>query len=248
MKILLVGDTCHDIYHFGRCRRLNHEAPVPILDEEYSEVRAGMSSNVFLNLKNFGLDVTHFKGNGNIQKHRLVDLTYKQQLLRYDVSEMEVKKFNIGEIEDDYDILVISDYDKGFITDDVAVQLCSLYKDKPVFVDSKKPDLSCFKNSFIKINKFESQNIKNITRCSELIVTLGDGGASYNGKVFKTKKVDVYDVCGAGDIFLASLVFGYTKNKNIEQSIEIANKFAGYAVTKLGSYVLTKEDIEILQQ
>ena len=248
MKILLVGDTCQDIYHFGRCRRLNPEAPVPILDEEYSEVRAGMSSNVFFNLKNFGLDVTHFKGNGNIQKHRLIDLSYKQQLLRYDVSKTKLREFNIEEIEDDYDILVISDYDKGFITDDVAMQLCSLYKDKPVFVDSKKTDLSCFKNSIIKINKLESQNIKNITKCSELIVTLGDKGASYNGKVFKTKKVDVYDVCGAGDIFLASLVFGYAKNKNIEQAIKIANKFAGYAVTKFGSYVLTKEDIEIIQQ
>jgi D-beta-D-heptose 7-phosphate kinase/D-beta-D-heptose 1-phosphate adenosyltransferase len=50
MKILLVGDSCYDIYHYGEVKRISPEAPIPIFDLKYSEKKYGMASNVYENL------------------------------------------------------------------------------------------------------------------------------------------------------------------------------------------------------
>lgn len=248
MKILLVGDSCRDIYHYGKCKRINPEAPVPILDEQYYEVKSGMSSNVYANLKNLGMDVLHLKNKEKIEKHRLIDLTYRQQLIRYDVGEDNISPLDITNLPTKCDIVVISDYNKGFITSSVAKNICNLYKNIPIFVDTKKKDLSCFSNCFIKINNIEHERLDYISPSCELIVTHGGKGAIYKDQIYKTKQVEVYDVCGAGDVFLAALVYSYSKYKSIRTAIHTANKFASHSVTKLGSYVLTKKDIKILEQ
>tara|TARA_R110000824_G_scaffold91123_1_gene222004 strand:- start:1261 stop:1959 length:699 start_codon:yes stop_codon:yes gene_type:complete len=231
------------------CKRLNPEAPVPILDQEYTKEEAGMSSNVKNNLQSLGFKVDHFKNKEHLEKHRLIDLTYKQHLIRYDVGVSSLRSFNVEHLKEDYDIVVISDYNKGFITEEVAEYICELYKYKTVFVDSKKNNLSCFKHCFIKINRNEYLNLKayNEKNC-ELIITEGSDGARYKEKNYPTDKVDVYDVCGAGDVFLASLVYGYTKNNDIIESIKIANKFASISVSKLGIYVLTEDDINQVEK
>tara|TARA_R110000744_G_scaffold378003_1_gene493594 strand:+ start:1150 stop:1911 length:762 start_codon:yes stop_codon:yes gene_type:complete len=247
-KILLLGEHCLDIYHYGKCNRLNPEAPVQILDQESEKRLEGMSSNVKNNLISFEFKVDHFKNKEHLEKHRLIDTTYKQHLIRYDIGDLPVREFNLDNLKDTYDYVVISDYNKGFITPSVADYICKKYKDIPVFVDSKKTDLSCFSNCIIKINKTEFNNLKDKnTKGNKLIVTLGEEGAQYEGKLYKTKKVEVYDVCGAGDVFLSSIVFGFAKYGSIERSIELANIFASFSVNKLGTYVLSKGDIKQLQ-
>lgn len=244
-RILLLGEHCLDIYHYGKCNRLNPEAPVPVLDQEYTKTEDGMSSNVKNNLESFGFDVKHFKNNEHLEKHRLIDLTYKQHLIRYDIGKLPLKPYDVSNLDTNYDIVVISDYNKGFITSEVASKICELFKDIPVFVDSKKSDLSCFSNCFIKINKTEYNKLQNIDyNNNELIVTLGEGGAFYNNITYKTQKVEVYDVCGAGDVFLSSLVYGFVKYGYIEKSIKLANMFASLSVSKVGTYILTADDIK----
>jgi D-beta-D-heptose 7-phosphate kinase/D-beta-D-heptose 1-phosphate adenosyltransferase len=246
MKILLIGDSCKDIYHYGKCKRINPEAPVPILEEDYFETREGMSSNVYENLLSLGAAVTHLKNNEQIEKHRIVDLTYRQQLIRYDIGEKNIKPLELKKLQKGYDIVVISDYNKGFITYDVAKYICTFYKDIPIFVDTKKKDLKCFSNCYIKINNIEYESLEDYNKNCELIVTLGGEGALYKNQIYKTKKVEVYDVCGAGDVFLSALVYKFSMNKNIKSAIHTANRLASYTVTKLGTYVLTKEDIHNL--
>jgi D-glycero-beta-D-manno-heptose-7-phosphate kinase len=247
MKILLIGDSCKDIYHYGKCKRISPEAPVPILEEDYSETKEGMSSNVYENLLSLGVDVTHLKNKEQIEKHRIVDLTYRQQLIRYDIGEKNIKPLELKKLESGFDIIVISDYNKGFITYDVAKYICEFYKDIPIFVDTKKKDLKCFNNCYIKINNIEYELLEDYNKDCELIVTLGGEGALYKDQIYKTKKVEVYDVCGAGDVFLSALVYKFSKDNNIKSAIHLANRLASYTVTKLGSYVLTKEDIHNLE-
>ena len=79
------------------------------------------------------------------------------------------------------------------------------------------------------------------------IVTLGSEGCIYNNEIFNAKKVDVYDVCGAGDVFLASLVSRWLETRDLDASIKTANKCASYSVTKVGSYSLTLEEYEKLK-
>ena len=57
MKVLLIGDSCTDVYVYGDVRRLNPEAPVPILEPKREETSRGMAWNVYNNMLAFGLDV-----------------------------------------------------------------------------------------------------------------------------------------------------------------------------------------------
>jgi len=249
-KILLIGDSCEDIYHYGVCNKLSPEAPVPVLKQERTENKLGMSSNVRLNLESFGMSVFHFHNTETIKKHRLIDVKHNQHLLRFDEGEeIAIKPFDVGlltGIKDEIDAVVISDYDKGFLTDSLLDNLCYIFKDKPIFVDSKKQDLSFLSECIVKINEKEFNQMTKPPKDSELIVTLGEKGAMYNDKLYSVKKTEVFDVCGAGDVFLSALVFGYLNYGTMSQSIKLANACASISVSKLGAYVLKEEDLEKL--
>ena len=53
-------------------------------------------------------------------------------------------------------------------------------------------------------------------------------------KMFPTEEVPIKDVSGAGDTFLAGLVYEYMKTKNIEKSIKFAQKCTTKVVQKHG--------------
>ena len=247
-KVLLVGDHCHDVYHYGVCDRLSPEAPVPVLKQHHVETRLGMSSNVKLNLESFGIKVSHYRNANPIEKHRIIDTRFSQHLVRYDIGEEEpLTEMNMKLLKKPFaDALVISDYNKGFISRNVAAELCEMYKGKPIFVDSKKKDLSCYNNCYIKINEKEFKSLSKMSLGADFIVTLGSSGALYNNKVYPTDKTEVFDVCGAGDVFLSTLVYAFLQTRSIEKSIPIANKAASYSVSKMGTYVMTTGDLKQL--
>jgi D-beta-D-heptose 7-phosphate kinase/D-beta-D-heptose 1-phosphate adenosyltransferase len=98
----------------------------------------------------------------------------------------------------------------------------------------------------MKIN--ENEYKQTISQCSDLIVTLGERGAQYKDKLYSTQKVEVVDVCGAGDTFLAALSYYYLKNNyTIESAIIYANKCSAIAVQHRGVYSLTQQDIDVIE-
>jgi bifunctional ADP-heptose synthase (sugar kinase/adenylyltransferase) len=238
-RILLIGDSCVDEYVYGTCERLNPEAPVPILKFHRKESKNGMAWNVRDNLQAFGMEVYMLTNKEKIYKTRYIDERYNHQILRVDIegvlSPMEYEIPN-----EKFDALVISDYDKGFVTQNRLFEI--VFNSRiPVFVDSKKtilPELNCF----IKINDNESKLLK--SRHDNLIVTRGSCGAEYNGITYPGEKVSVFDVCGAGDTFLSALVYFYLEYGTIERAIPYANKAAAIAVQNFGTYVLTGDDID----
>jgi D-beta-D-heptose 7-phosphate kinase/D-beta-D-heptose 1-phosphate adenosyltransferase len=243
-NVLLIGDSCQDVYHFGTCDRISLEAPVPILKEKYTESRAGMAGNVKSNLESFGINIDFFTNKKQIKKHRFIDIKTNAHLLRVDEGEIKKLRSFAADIDKkSYDAVVLSDYDKGFLSPQACEELTHKFYNLPVFIDSKKKDLSCFHKSIIKLNEQEYRKSNHGCSNSEIIVTMGSDGAMYKGKKFPTTKIDVHDVCGAGDVFLASLVFGFLKTKDLEKAIVYANKLASLSVTKFGTYVLTKEEI-----
>ena len=68
----------------------------------------------------------------------------------------------------------------------------------------------------------------------------------YQSVLYPGEKVNVYDVVGAGDTFLAALTYGYIKYGKIDTAIQFANKAAAVAVSNPGTYVLTGKDVESL--
>ena len=92
---------------------------------------------------------------------------------------------------------------------------------------------------FIKINEVEYNNTKHLLEDKnwfkeKLIITIGSRGCLYRDKIFPVQKVEIKDLSGAGDSFLAGLVFNYVKNKNINDSIVFANICATAVVQQKG--------------
>ena len=242
LKVLLIGDSCTDEYVYGSCERLNPEAPVPILKFNRKETKKGMAWNVRENIESFGIEVYMITNQETITKTRYIDEKYNQQILRVD-DEPDLKPMNYDLPDEHFDALVISDYDKGFLSNEKVFELVKWF-DGPVFIDSKKtklPKESCF----VKINDLEFSKLDNPS--DNLIITRGSKGAEYQGKLYPGEKVDIFDAVGAGDTFLSALVYFYLKCGKIEEAIPYANKAAAIAVSNFGTYILTKEDVnEIL--
>jgi len=242
-KVLLIGDSCQDIFVYGSCDRLNPEAPVPILNYKKTVIKQGMAWNVRENLRAFGIEVYMLTNEEKIIKTRYIDERSNQQILRVD-NETKVNPMNYELPGDSYDAVVISDYNKGFITSQLLFDIVYWAK-CPVFIDSKKQFLPKY-NCYIKINEHEYEKLKDKTEYDNLIITRGGKGAEYDDVLYPAQQVNVYDVVGAGDTFLAALVFGYLKTKKIQDSIPLANKASAIAVSHQGTYVLTKEDVNAI--
>ena len=142
MKVLLIGDSCTDKYVYGNAIRLSPEAPVPVLDYVRSISTEGMAWNVFNNLNAFGVEVDMVTNEETITKTRYIDKKSNQQIIRVDEQpEIEALEFDFTDDGgSDYDALIISDYDKGFITQEQLFKLVYWFRG-PVFMDRKKKEL-----------------------------------------------------------------------------------------------------------
>jgi D-beta-D-heptose 7-phosphate kinase/D-beta-D-heptose 1-phosphate adenosyltransferase len=197
-----------------------------------------MAGNVKNNLIALGADVTFLHGETST-KTRLVDLKSKQHIVRID-NDVISEALVIDPILDLYDAVVISDYNKGTISYEMVEQLIADFL-CPVFIDTKKTDLQRFEGSIVKINSLEHSLAKTLP--TELIVTMGKYGAKYKDKQYSAPRTEVFDVCGAGDTFLAALVLEFLKTKDIEKAIEIANIAASITVKHIGVYAPIWEEI-----
>ena len=241
MKVLLLGDSCEDEYIYGRCTRLSPEAPVPVLDYAKIQTKSGMAGNVCINLQSFGLDIKFLTNNEQLVKTRFIDEKSNQQILRVD-NETRVKPLLVPVATNSFDAVVISDYNKGYLTAEKIFEIVE-GATCPVFIDSKKSILPNKENCFIKINDVEYEKLDDYN-IDNLIVTKGSEGCIYNNTLYPAEKVNVYDVVGAGDTFLAALVYGYITTNNIDQSLMLGNRAAGIAVQQPGTYILTEEDVK----
>jgi D-beta-D-heptose 7-phosphate kinase/D-beta-D-heptose 1-phosphate adenosyltransferase len=246
-KILLIGDSCVDEYYYGSCDRLSPEAPVPVLKINRMETKVGMAANVLLNLKAFGCDVEFITSDCKSIKKRYIDERSRQHILRVDDDQISTS-FNPANIISDlsqYTAIIISDYNKGFITYQSVKMLKALHPG-PIFIDSKKRDLGQFEGCFVKINQSEYEILT--SKPSHLIVTHGHEGAWYKNKLFPAVEAEVVDGTGAGDTFLAALVYEYLNTKEMADAIMFANKASAITVSHSGVYSLTAEDIRNIRE
>jgi len=69
----------------------------------------------------------------------------------------------------------------------------------------------------------------------EVILTLGERGAFYGGKIYPGQKVKVKDTVAAGDAFIGALAAELVRGRELAQAIEFANRAAAIAVTRPGA-------------
>ena len=210
-KISLVGDDCIDEYQYGNVERLSAEAPVPIISYNHSVEMPGMAANVRENLHFLGCDVVEHFG-ATSRKIRILDEKSKHHICRidHDVRSTPLDSLEILLYCDDSDAIVISDYNKGTVDYRLIQNLRQSFSG-PIFIDTKKPQLDQFEGCFVKIN--EPEYNARTSNCNNLIVTRGSDDVwffppwSEDPIKFPVKNVQTFDVCGAGDTFLASLAY-----------------------------------------
>lgn len=239
LNILLIGDVCVDQYVYGTIDRLSPEAPVPVFVPEREETRRGMAGNVEENLKALGCQVALLTLKGSV-KTRFIDQRSGQHIMRLDQdANSEPLKLD-SEIPVIYDAVVISDYNKGCVSYELIEEILQQFRG-PVFIDTKKTDLSRMGRAIVKINSTENAAAKTLP--DNLIVTLGKYGARFKNKTYPAPVVEVTDVCGAGDTFLAALVHNFLITKNMDMAIEFANRAAAITVKHIGVYAPKLEEI-----
>lgn len=243
MNILLIGDACDDVYTYGYVNRISPEAPVPVFEPHYTVNRDGMAGNVKNNLEALGCTVNFLHGAVS-KKNRLIDHRSKQQLLRID-DDVESTPISFETaIPNVYDAIVISDYNKGTVNYNLIRDLIKS-QTVPIFIDTKKTDLAALNGCYIKINALEKSRATSRPHLEWLIVTHGEKGAEWNGWVYPAESAgDVVDVCGAGDTFLAALVYKFLETNSMPDAIKFANRAAAVTVQHVGVYAPRLEEIK----
>lgn len=202
-----------------------------------------------------------------------------QQILRYDkeskesidkTSERAIVSYVI-EVIDTCDIIILSDYGKGVITDAVAGGVIAAAKaaGKRVLVDPKGKDYRKYRGAYLLTpNKKEASEATGIMinddkslqkallslketcalECS-MITLSEDGIAIYdqNMRRFPTVAKEVYDVTGAGDTVIASLSYALSCGLSIDEAAPFANHAAAVVVGKIGSATVTLGEIEMYE-
>lgn len=242
-NVLVIGDDCLDIYQYGTVERLSPEAPVPIFKASHSVELPGMAGNVRRNLEALGC-ATNFLSGTYSRKTRLIDVKSKQHIVRIDEDHQAANPIEIVTKIPSYDAIVVSDYNKGTVSTNLIQELRADF-DGPIFVDTKKRELHHFEGCFVKINQHEYDLLQ--TKCSDLIVTCGENGVRFRDQFWSSINVDVNDVTGAGDTFLAALAFEYLRTGSIHQSIPFAIRASTVTVQHVGVYAPTLEEINAVK-
>ena len=245
MRVLVIGESCNDVYVYGDVSRLAPEAPVPVLQPSNQKSVGGMSMNVLQNLKALGVDVSIITNDNwsSITKTRYIDWKTNQMILRVDRNDQSYGRMQVPNDDwEKYDAVIISDYDKGFVTEEDIELITS--KHRVVLLDTKKVLGNWAQNAkYIKINNIEYNNTQHtITSQLEqrLIVTLGSEGCKHLSKTYPVPLVGVKDACGAGDTFIAALAFKFVQTENIEHAIDFANRCATQVIQKRGTSTIDK--------
>ena len=251
-RILLIGESCVDVFVYGSCSRLCPDVPAQILDETHITKNGGMAMNVRNNIESLGgqVDILTNEGWESIHKTRLCDEASNYVFCRWDSKANIERVKGLENIQfSDYDLCAISDYNKGFLTNEDIWQISTKI---PTFLDTKKKLSEDFNRvKYIKVNHLEYTNSKEFLTPrleSKIIETLGPNGCRFQEENFPVKKLEVRSVSGAGDSFFAGLLVEYVQSQDIRKAIRFANDVSSIVITKKGVSTVSLEEAHSLHK
>ena len=201
-----------------------------------------------------------------------------QQIMRSDIEKTDLMSSELFSktletIESsikEYGLILISDYMKGFLTEELTQVIIGIGNkyNIPVFIDVKDTNISKYRGAtLLKPNKKELSDLTGFSvksvddagkaaiqlcrnaECDYILTTLGaEGMLLADGtkviKAIKSVAKEVYDVTGAGDTSIAYLAAETVLGKDIADAMEISNIAAGIQVSKVGTSVVHPEEVE----
>jgi D-beta-D-heptose 7-phosphate kinase / D-beta-D-heptose 1-phosphate adenosyltransferase len=252
MKVLIIGDIIIDRYIYGTSTRLSPEAPVPVVTYRHEVEKLGGAGLVYENLKSLGVDVTLFDADQphSVKTRVICDGHY---ITRIDNDEHANGDEVLRAIKrqpnlEQYEYVILSDYNKGTLDESIEIiKYLNTFGCK-VIVDPKE-HANHYKGAWLVKPNYKEFGDFGFTNWRGNIITTNAGEnvvASIDSEVYDVpvEKVEVSDVTGAGDCFLAAFVYALTKGYDYKHCIELAVKGSTEAVTHVGTYTLTVRDLE----
>lgn len=194
--------------------------------------------------------------------------TNNQQVLRLDVEDTEDLSHqecnallsSFKRKLDDFDLILLSDYLKGFLTYEFTQGVLQLAKEKgiPAIIDVKDPKVDKYRDAYLlkpnlkelceltgemAVNDEEiikaSEKLRCACNCKYILTTCGARGMVLvgDGEPYFIESVgqEVFDVTGAGDTTIAYLAACMANGVSMRESVDIANYAAGIQVSKVGT-------------
>ncbi len=201
-------------------------------------------------------------------KQQIVRLDFEEKFIIDSTTSAKLENLLNNEIKN-YDIIVISDYNKGLITKETSEKIINISNSlgKKVIVDPKKKDWELYANAYMvtpNFKEFTAISNAEINNCDNdieqygkevikkyninyLLVTRSEKGMSLISKDkcvhFPTVAKDVYDVSGAGDTVVATIATALASGLSVEDSVSLSNKAAGIVVGKSGTSPILIEEL-----
>ena len=227
----------------------------------------GINADLVINLQRSTTIKTRFLADNN------------QQLMRLDVEDTDpitktesnkiLKK--LQKVIDDFDLILMSDYLKGLLTQEFTQGVIKMARkhDIPVVIDVKDPKYGKYYGATLlkpNLNELRSLTGKNVqtdeeiveaaeelrkrSNCQYVLTTLGAKGMVLvgDGEPYFVKSLarEVYDVSGAGDTTIAYLATCMANEMPIRESVDIANYAAGIQVGKVGTSSVSWQEVRDL--
>lgn len=199
-------------------------------------------------------------------------MSRNQQLLRLDFEEsfadadkqplLKRTKALVAE----HDLLLLSDYDKGTLSEVQALIQVAKAENVPVLVDPKGTDFSRYRGATLitpNLSEFEAvvgpckteaeivskgQALLKELNLTAMLVTRSEQGMTllrHDHEEFHlpTQAREVYDVTGAGDTVIATLALAIAADAEFTQASALANIAAGIVVGKLGTSTVSETEL-----
>lgn len=191
---------------------------------------------------------------GNYQVFR-VDENEKYSLEYEEILQMKLRQFLDSSKNELYDLIIVSDYNKGTVNFNVLKMLENYDKNTLKIIDLKKLRKGMehfdFSSSVFKCNQTEydlNNQIEDIN-CKAVVVTMGENGYRWLQKnPFETGRMPSValdkptDVTGAGDVFLAAMAVSFLSGKvKIHEMTHCGNIAAAEKIKHMGTVAIKKD-------
>jgi len=196
----------------------------------------------------------------------------QQQLIRLDFEEtpsqtaLEQKLARFEKALSDVDVVVLSDYGKGALSQVAAMIAYARSQNKMILVDPKGEDYAKYQGAtVITPNRSELRQVVGrwaseadltqraqglraslgikallLTRSEEGMSLFTDNGVSH----VRAQAREVFDVSGAGDTVIATLAVALAAQWPLDRAMALANRAGGIVVGKLGTATVTSEELQ----
>ena len=251
MKVLVLGDVIIDKYIYGTSDRLSPEAPVPVVKYQREVETLGGAGLVYENLKSLGVDVTLFETEqpSSIKTRVICDGHYVTRI-DDDKHADSTSVLETIELHDfsEYEYVILSDYNKGVLDESLEI-IKHINKFNCKIIVDPKEHANQYKDAWlVKPNNSEFTKFGFNDWHGNIITTnAGDNVTATIDNIeydIPVESVEVSDVTGAGDCFLAAFVYGLTKQYTYKHCLELAIKGSREAVKHVGTHTLAVSDLE----